>query len=125
MTSQVHLFDGTQSIVTASLHDNVIELQLDDGTRLEILDDGQLCCETRYITTDDDLGDLVGGKLRHIEVASGPSTQNAWGDEYEMQFLRIYTTTGTVVFETHNEHNGYYGGFDVVIRKHRDERDVA
>jgi hypothetical protein len=34
---------------------------------------------------------------------------------HEVQFLRVSTDAGTIVCETHNEHNGYYGGFNVCV----------
>jgi hypothetical protein len=40
-------------------------------------------------------------------------------DEYgihEVQFLIVDTDRGSFTCETHNEHNGYYGGFLVVCR---------
>jgi hypothetical protein len=35
----------------------------------------------------------------------------------EVQFLRIHAEDETVVFETHNEHNGYYGGFWIQVKE--------
>ena len=35
----------------------------------------------------------------------------SWGGVHEVQFLNIETSLGIITFETHNEHNGYYGGF--------------
>ena len=78
---------------------------------IEIWDGGQSCCECRYTTTDDNPSDLVGKKLTKVEVADGPDTDDDDNDVHEVQFLRIHAEDETVVFETHNEHNGWYGGF--------------
>jgi hypothetical protein len=32
-----------------------------------------------------------------------------------MVFIDIVSTNGTITFTNHNEHNGYYGGFDLTI----------
>ena len=81
-----------------------------------VWDDGQYCCEDRYIITDDDVSDLVGGKLRHIVVREGSMVYHDFGC-HDIDFLEIATEQTHVTFETHNEHNGYYGGFDVVVRE--------
>lgn len=86
-------------------------VEFDEGTVLKLRDDGQSCCESRYVTTDDDLAAYSGAKLIDIELADAPSVEDEYGEEHEVQFLRIHTDKGVAVFETHNEHNGYYGGF--------------
>jgi hypothetical protein len=86
----------------------VIEMQ--DGHRLRITDEGQSCCESRYMTCDDDLATYVGATLVDITVESGPDLPG-YGEDHEQRFLRVSTDLGTVVVCTHNEHNGYYGGF--------------
>jgi hypothetical protein len=84
-----------------------------DGSRLTLWDNGKTCCEHRYMTTDDDLKDYVGGKLREVIVQNG-GTLNDWGtEEHEVEFLKIRTSRGWFTVANHNEHNGYYGGFDL------------
>lgn len=79
---------------------------------VRLADYGQDCCESRYMTCDDDLPSFVGAKLLGVEVADGPNQESKF-ETHEIQFLRVMTSKGTIVCETHNEHNGYYGGFSM------------
>ena len=99
-----------RSILTAEIDDNELKLQFTDGSSARIWDDGQSCCEHRYMTTDDDLKSLVGHKLIRVEAKSGPN-ESADYDEHETCFVEIATDAGFVTITNHNEHNGYYGGF--------------
>lgn len=100
-----------KTIIQATLNDSEIRLTFDDGTGIVIEDNGQSCCESRYITTDDDLHLIQGGQLLAIEVKDGPDAEDQPYEVHETQFLEIQTSVGFVQFVTHNEHNGYYGGF--------------
>ena len=100
-----------------------VVLHFTDGTGLELWDDGQSCCESRYMTTDDDLSRLAGETLTDITLTDGPDlnkgTEDSGGwpaDPHDTQFLNIHTNLGRVQVVTHNEHNGYYGGFWIVAR---------
>lgn len=99
-----------------SLVDDELRISFTDGTGIVIWDDGQSCCEHRYMTTDDDLRAFVGATLTSIELRDAPSKEDEWG-EHEVQFLLVNTSLGTFTMETHNEHNGYYGGFLVRIKE--------
>lgn len=104
--------------VIAAIHDddaNKVFLTFDDGVRIAIWDDGQSCCESRYITCDDDPARIVGGKLVSIETKDAPEVVGEWGEVHEQVFVDVTTTEGTITFTTHNEHNGYYGGFGLTI----------
>ncbi len=92
-------------------------LSFDDGANLLAFDDGQSCCESRYMRTDDDLEDLVGQKFVSMELRDAPSEGDPDGyGEHEVQFLILNTDKGSITFANHNEHNGYYGGFGIVLR---------
>jgi hypothetical protein len=93
---------------------NLLRVVFDDGGVIVLADRGQDCCETRYMTCDDDLQSFTGARLVGVEVADAPSI-DAGGEVHEVQFLRVSTDAGTIVCETHNEHNGYYGGFNVCV----------
>ena len=81
---------------------------------LVLRDDGRSCCEHRYMTTDDELSDFAGSEFYGAELRDGPETTSEWGEPHETQFLYVNTSIGTLVVTTHNEHNGYYGGFWIV-----------
>lgn len=91
--------------------DGGLLIYFNDGSGIAIEDRGRSCCEARYITTDDNLDAYVGATLLDIEVSEGPTTSGEWDTQHEIAFLRVKTDRGVVVCETHNEHNGYYGGF--------------
>lgn len=107
-------------IVSAVLDENVgdggaLVLRFENGATLQIYDRGQSCCESRYMTTDDDLSAFVGSALQGAEVADGPDA-DAGGECHETQFLKVSTSLGVFTCVTHNEHNGYYGGFCIEAR---------
>ena len=41
---------------------------IDDGTKMSLRDDGQTCCESRYMTTDDDLSYFSGAVLMVLRL---------------------------------------------------------
>lgn len=92
-----------------------VRITFADGVTVRIWDNGRSCCENRYMTCDDSLSDLNGKTLAEINVKPGSETRDDYA-EHEIAFLEIKTTDGTSVsFTTHNEHNGYYGGFGLSI----------
>lgn len=118
----VMLFGGSESaealksaagktIASIEMRDNEkLDITLSDGDILTIWDNGQSCCEHRYMSSDDKPDDFIGATLIDIEVASADGVPTD-GEEHEIQFLRIMTSRGVYVVSNHNEHNGYYGGF--------------
>jgi len=92
--------------------DDALHFKFVDGTRLKIYDDGQSCCEYRYMRTDDELSYFVGAELMDGEVKDAPNIQDEDG-EHEVQFLVIKTSKGEFTMANHNEHNGCYGGFSI------------
>jgi hypothetical protein len=90
--------------------DSALVLTFTDGAVLTVWDGGRSCCESRYLTCDDDLAAFAGDTLRGVEVADGPTTEEH-GDPHETAFLKVRTDRGVITATTHNEHNGYYGGF--------------
>ena len=95
--------------------DNLV-FRFDDGSGIRLYDDGQSCCEHRYMTTDDDFQAFVGAKFIEATKQSAANQPDEWG-EHEVAFLVVMTSLGAFTVETHNEHNGYYGGFWLVARK--------
>ena len=97
----------------AEVDEDSITLKFDFG-QLTLRDNGQCCCENRYMSTDDDVKSLVGSRFVCYEVKDGPDVSE--DDEYEVhdtQFLEIKTDSGFITLVNHNEHNGYYGGFSI------------
>jgi hypothetical protein len=107
-----------RKVVDAYLEDNRLALSLADGTKICLWDNGQSCCEHRYMTTDDDVKSLVGGKLKHIE-AKEAREETTYGEPHEMVFIEVATNKGFITVCTHNEHNGYYGGFGLTLTEER------
>jgi hypothetical protein len=106
-----------EKIVAVNLNtkDDRIEIDLNGGNRVILLDRGQSCCERRYITTDDDLSTMIGSTFQGAETTGYEEREAEYDDVHEVTFLLVHTSVGTYTFETHNEHNGYYGGFIVEI----------
>ena len=100
-----------KTITALSLTDDQLRFEFEDGSRLRLQDSGQSCCEHRYMMTDDDLPYYIGAKFVGAEVRDGGSTESEYGDAHEIQFLVVTTDRGTFSMASHNQHNGYYGGF--------------
>ncbi len=107
-------------IATLTLNSNrensadALVFRFTDGTAIQLRDEGQSCCETRYMHTDDKLSDFVGAQFLGARTQDAPSGPVPYTDgEHEIQFLIVRTSIGEFTIETHNEHNGYYGGFSV------------
>lgn len=91
---------------------DILVFAFDDDV-LSIWDDYQKCCEDRYMHTDDQLASFHGAQFLGAEIRDAPSGDCEYWEEHEIQFLLIHTSLGTFTVETHNVHNGYYGGFKV------------
>jgi hypothetical protein len=102
------------TIVAASMKDERLRLDFENGKAIEIWDDGQSCCEYRHMTTDDDIQSLVGHKLLRIEAKDGPEVDKEY-EVHETCFVEVGTDAGFITVTNHNEHNGYYGGFGLTI----------
>ena len=100
----------------ANYGSGALVMRFTDGTGIMVFDDGQSCCEHRYMTTDDDLSGFAGATFLGLELRGSPAGATEWGDVHEVQFLLGHTSLGTFTAETHNEHNGWYGGFAITIR---------
>ena len=85
------------------------------GGILDVWDNGQSCCEHRYMVVNDKLSDFFGAKLKGFETKEAPPEPYDGGD-HEVQFLDVHTSKGTFQVSSHNEHNGYYGGFSIEAR---------
>lgn len=102
-------------ITSVDSNDEHFDIHFDDGCSIRIRDGGQSCCEHRYMTCDDDVSKIIGSKLTNIELREGPTEEMEWGNEHQTMFVEIATDECFVTLTTHNEHNGWYGGFSIVI----------
>lgn len=100
-----------KTISTLTYDDDALRFTFEDGSGMKLADEGQSCCEARYMRTDDDLSYFVGSKLMDAKVREGPDEEGEYGDMHEIAFLVVTTSKGTFTMANHNEHNGYYGGF--------------
>ena len=93
--------------------DDALHFVFEDDTKIMLFDDGQSCCEVRYMRTDDDLAQFIGSELLDAEIADGPeiTDDNPYDQTHETQFLNVKTSLGVFTMTSHNEHNGYYAGF--------------
>ena len=106
-----------KKIVSLSIgEDDALHFEFADGSKIKIFDDGQSCCESRYMRTDDDLSFFIGSELLGAEIKEGPSAGDD-GDVHDVQFLEVQTSKGVFTMSSHNEHNGYYGGFAIRAAK--------
>lgn len=107
-----------RKITAIALTEQSLVLGFADGTYLTLRDDGQSCCESRYMTTDDDPASLVGHTLLRIEGKPGTTSSDTEHDtEHETVFVEIATDGGFITIVNHNKHNGYYGGFALCIKE--------
>lgn len=105
-------FASGSSAAYRGVDDEGIRIEFEDETKLYIWDDRLPCCESRFMRTDDDLSSFVGAEFIGAEVRDGPTTKSEYTID-EIQFLVIHTDRGDITMSSHNDHNGYYGGFDI------------
>lgn len=105
-----------RKITNAEFGGDTFSLTFEDGVTIDITDQGQSCCEHRYMTCDDDVKSLIGQTLKHI-IVKDTEYRDADYDTHEVCFLEVQGDKGSITFATHNEHNGYYGGFGLNIEE--------
>ena len=103
-----------KTITALEIVDNQLLFTFEDNSQMALFDDGQSCCEDRYMNTDDDLETFIGSQLLSAEVREGPTKDIDYEEilgTLETEFLIVSTSTGQFTVVNYNEHNGYYGGF--------------
>jgi hypothetical protein len=104
--------NGVGKIITdLRIEDNALRFTFADGSGMKLYDDGQSCCERRWMHTDDDLTYHIGAVLMDAELRSGGTKQLEYSEELESEFLVVTTSKGLFTVVNYNEHNGWYGGF--------------
>ena len=101
------------AIVRDDERKSVLTVTFEDGTVLRLADEGQSCCESRYMTCDDDLSYLAGAEFVNAEIVDVKERQLDDGESHDLSFLKLVTSKATATVVSHNEHNGYYGGFSI------------
>jgi hypothetical protein len=102
-------------IKRAEIDEDRLKIEFADGVIIHLWDNGQTCCESRYISCDDDVDDLIGGKLAKIETKESVERADFDGELHEMIFVEVATDKASITLCTHNVHNGQYGGFALTI----------
>jgi hypothetical protein len=103
-----------RTIVAIGIEKDLLAIEFNDGSLIEAYDYGQQCCEWRHMTCDDDLPYFIGSTLLDIELRDGGCGSGEYEYE-EIQFMLVTTTLGVFTVCNHNEHNGYYGGFELRV----------
>ena len=98
-----------------TLKDEALNLSFTDNSFIQFYDNGQSCCEGRYMRTDDELLDFHGAKFLGADIKDIESAPDSDSEYHEIQFLVIETSEGPLTMSSHVEHNGYYGGFSIEI----------
>lgn len=109
-----------KTIKSIKLEEDSLLFVFEDETKLTAWDAGQSCCESRYMNTDDELSNFVGGILMNLEIRNAANIEGGY-DEHEIQFLVVTTSKGVFTIANHNVHNGYYGGFALSLRFEKGE----
>lgn len=117
-----------QQLQAISVDDN--KLVLEFPTCLLLVNDENHdagCDTTRYMTTDEeDIGYYIGALFFGLElkpVDPRNSTNLAYDEDgnrygqHDISFLDVHTSRGVFSLACHNEHNGYYGGFDLQVKR--------
>lgn len=105
-----------KTIKEVKVADNELQFTFNDNTKIALFDDGQSCCEHRYMNCDDDLTYYVDCQLLSVEIRDGGSKKDHY-ETKETQFLIVTTSLGSFTVANYNEHNGYYGGFWIAAKK--------
>lgn len=96
--------------------DEGLWFKLEGGLNFQILDNGQDCCEERYMSTDDALAYFVGASFLDAWIADAdygidPESYN----QVDVQFLIVRTSLGEFTVANYNIHNGFYGGWRMEV----------
>lgn len=77
--------------------------------------DSITCCEKRYFVMEELSFSIIGHKILDLEILPAKIVTEESGFTHEINFLKIDTTNGSFRINAHNESNGYYTGFNLII----------
>lgn len=107
-----------KTIANVTIVDHELLFRFTDGTKLILRDDGQACCVTRYMDSDDDFEPFQGATLTSVEVRDGGVVSDEDDcEQHESQFMIVTTSEGSFTVVNHNENHGYYTGFELTAMK--------
>lgn len=106
-----------KKIDTISIGNYSLEIKFEDGSILEFKDSKQSCCENRYMTCDDNIDDFTGKVFKDVSIRNGNGINTKGHGDHDIEFLLIHTDNGDITVSNHNEHNGYYSGFNITVRE--------
>lgn len=115
MDNQVITDSRGKAIISLELTSNSLIIGFDSFS-IRIEDTDQQCCELRFLTTDDDLNSFLGATFLGVDTLDAPSVIEPH-EYHDVEFVQVRTSIGVLVLETHNIHNGYYGGFNVQVSR--------
>lgn len=94
-----------------------LAFEFTDGTVLNLVDQGQDCCASHYVTVEPgELEHYEGAEFRGFDVSiAGKAEEDEWGEVHEIEFLDVRTSVGILSLSFHNVHNGYYGGISLKV----------
>lgn len=115
ITRQMVEMHAGKKIASIEVSDVRLTVLFEGGDSLCAEDMGQDCCEERYMRTDDDVESFVGSSFVGVVLREGPCTGHPGDMHTDVQFLEVLTSGGPLTVSSYNDHNGYYGGFDVVL----------
>ncbi len=95
---------------------NQLKFTFEDSTGMYLFDDGQSCCESKYMTTDDILSEYAGTTFLNVEIKDGGGAGDSEYGGHDIQFLEITTDKGVFQMSNHNKYNGYYGRFSIIAK---------
>lgn len=105
-----------RDIESLKLEDNMLVFGFKDHQSLFVWDDDRDCCEGRWMSTDDSLSAFIGATFLGMRLGEAKEVP-AEHCVKEVQFLIIFTSLGEFTVANYNEHNGYYGGFDIGVER--------
>ncbi len=79
-----------KTVLVTFMDDDKLHIRFTDGTKIRIEDDGQSCCETRYMTCGDDLEYYKDASFLGVEISDAPSVKSNDDDDdrcHDVQFI--------------------------------------
>ena len=95
--------------------DGGLVIEFEDNKKIILFDDNRQSSESRFIHSDDDLSWHMGSVFQGIQIKNIKDTRDEYDCKHEIQFVHVLTETDILVVETHNVHEGHYGGFNLKI----------